>query len=83
MIWVVDYNKKGRPFLFGPYISEVRAQKYIDDNLSSRAELFDLTTTNRSEATRQLKAKFVDKLHDLDSGTKRFRHSVKEGELDG
>ena len=79
--WIVDYveAKDGnlRPVLIkGRYFtSELRAQRYIDDaNLSRRAEIFELSSTNVQAATQELKAKLAKKYRSLPRAMKRAVH---------
>lgn len=85
--WVVDYkaDKQGQlhPVIFGgrAFTSELLAQRFIDEsNLSPRAEIFPLPTSNQSSATGQVKAKLVkrygSKGEGWEKGLERAVHKV-------
>ena len=83
--WVVDFSQKkdGRlaPIIIGgrAFTSNSRAQRYIDDsNLSQRAEIVELETSNQARATQAIKAKLITKYRDLDKGMTRAIHNVEE-----
>lgn len=81
--WVVDYaqSKDGslRPVVIGgrSFTTELLAQRYMDDaNLSGRAEIFELPTSNTSRATQAIKAKLVKRYKSLDKGITRAKHET-------
>jgi len=78
---VVDYTEsKGgelRPIVIGgrSFTTELYAQRYIDDsNLSRRAEIFEVTSSNLDRATQEVKAKLIRRYKSLDKGMKRVSH---------
>jgi len=81
--WVVDYTraKDGslRPVIIGgrSFSSELLAQHYMDDaNLSQKAEIFELPTSNSSRATQMVKAQLIRRYKSLDKGVRRAVHKV-------
>jgi len=81
MFWIVDYKTDSqgslRPVIIGgrAFPNELLAQKYIDEaNLSRKAEVFDLPTTDISKATQMVKAKLIKRYKSLDEGMKRAYH---------
>lgn len=79
--WVVDYtadkSNNLHPVIIGgrAFTSELLAQRYMDDsNLSRKAEIFELPTSDVSRATRMVKAQLVKRYKSLDGGMKRAVH---------
>ncbi len=81
--WVVDFrqSKDGllRPVIIGgrSFTTEIRAQEYIDNsNLSPKAEIYPVDTSDMSKATRVIKAKLITKYKSLDRGLTRASHQA-------
>jgi len=79
--WVVDFRKTKdgsiRPVVIGgrAFTTELRAQQYIDNsNLSQKAEIFELPTSDTSKATRSIKARLISRYRSLDKGLTRAVH---------
>ncbi len=80
--WVIDYHRARngsiRPVVIGgrAFTTEVRAQQYIDEaNLSPKAEIIELNTSDTSKATRAIKARLIRRYRDLDKGLTRAVHT--------
>jgi len=88
MYWyVVDYKtaKDGglRPVVIGgrAFTSSIKAQNYLDDALlSNKAEIFETSSSNRSVATREIKAKLVSRYGHKGKGewTKGLRRAIHQ-----
>ena len=83
--WIVDFkqSKDGlpRPVVIGgrAFTTGLKAQQYIDDsNLSQRAEIFELNTSNTGKATQMIKARLINRYKDLDRGLTRAIHKSEE-----
>ena len=84
--WVVDYlpSKDGKtlhPVVIGGrcFTSEMRAQQFIDQtNLSPKAEIMMLDTSNTSRASQEIKAKLAVRLHSLEQGMVKAVHKLPE-----
>lgn len=81
MFWVVDFRKDAKgsyhPVVIGGRAFTVRsqAQNYMDKaNLSSRAEIFETSTSNQMRATQEIKAELIKKYRSLDQGMARAYH---------
>lgn len=81
--WVVDYTsaKDGRmrPVVIGgrAFTSELLAQRYLDDaNLSRKAEILELPTSDTSKATQMIKAVLIRRFKSLDKGITRAVHKT-------
>jgi len=79
--WVVDFKKDSKeqyhPVVIGgrSFYTRGQAQRYIDNSsLSSRAEIFELSTSNMERATREIKAKLIRRYKSLDQGMLRASH---------
>lgn len=70
-------DEKIHPVVIGgrAFSSEIRAQRYMDDaNLSRNAEIMELSTSNTSAATQEIKAILVKRYQSLDKGMARAVH---------
>jgi hypothetical protein len=84
--WVIDYlaSKDGKtlhPVVIGGrcFTSEMRAQQFMDQtNLSPKAEIMELDTSNTSRASQEIKAKLAVRLHSLEQGMAKAVHKLPE-----
>jgi len=82
--WVVDFSMdkggKVHPVVIGgrAFSTEIAAQKYIDDsNLSQKAEIFPLPTSNQHRATSMIKAQLIRRFKSVSQGMTKAIHKVR------
>lgn len=70
--YIVGRDGKGKPFIRGPYLSVMVAER-INDEMERPGELIELKTADPNRATRILKERKIRRMG-LDKGMERFRH---------
>ena len=83
--WIVDYRQDAKkafhPVIIGgrAFTSESQAQSYIDNsNLSGKAEIIQLDTTNQGSATQKIKGILIKRYKSLDKGMGTVYHDHKK-----
>lgn len=78
MWWILAWDTKMKPNLFGPYYSEMRAQQAADSKGLRDPEYYQLNTKDTGRATQMLKEKLTSKFGKEDGqwekGMQKFRH---------
>jgi len=78
--WITTVTSGGKLVIFGPYMSEEDVNDYGFAHLGSNFETHQLSTRDQGKATRILKKKLFDKIHDLDTALQRAKHKLGEKE---
>lgn len=77
--WITTISMGGKFVVLGPYFSEAQAQAYGARHFGGDCEVELLNTRDVAKATRILKKKRFDSVHDLDVALERASHQVPEG----
>jgi len=77
--WITTITSGGKLVIFGPYMTEDEANDYGFAHLGSNFETHQLFTRDQGKATRILKKKLFDKIHDLDTALHRAGHKLPDG----
>jgi len=60
--WVLDLDEKGKPLMFGPYWTDIRAEAYKDKNCGRWARV---TSRTKTRDRHMAKKELADELKDL------------------
>ena len=73
--WVMKYSPNGRGFLVDiPFSSDVRADRYLDNECDGKGRVFETESSNKKEAFREIRQQ-VSQLNDPNvEWGKNFRH---------